>query len=194
MPILIDCEKLTFVKAAKTVEQLQYWADILCPDSDYLIADTQKKVYAAFTEMELKILYGNTIMQDMRHIIPSSYNKLLNEVVKLGEGIEEDETELSDLKKKLGKALSSPFPLNKPTQISGGSPTKPKAPPSVGKRPKAGTSTAKVWDIADEMMAGDPGLGIDSKDFRKCVIEECVKEGLNPSTASTQFGKWKNSK
>ena len=61
-------------------------------------------------------------------------------------------------------------------------------------RPREGTTTAHVWDIADGMHASDPGLGIDSKEFRTCVIDQCVEAGINKSTAATQYGKWKASK
>ena len=33
----------------------------------------------------------------------------------------------------------------------------------------------------------------DAKALRKSVIDRCVQEGINQSTASVQFGKWKNS-
>lgn len=57
-------------------------------------------------------------------------------------------------------------------------------------RPKAGSTTGKVWDIADEISQtiSDP------KALRKAVIERCTQEGINSSTASVQFGKWKNSR
>lgn len=60
---------------------------------------------------------------------------------------------------------------------------------AAGARPKAGTSTGRVWDIADEVSAR---LGLADKVVRKEVIELCAAEGINASTASVQFGKWKN--
>jgi dTDP-4-dehydrorhamnose 3,5-epimerase-like enzyme len=47
----------------------------------------------------------------------------------------------------------------------------------------------KVWDIADEISK----TITDAKALRKSVIDRCVQEGINQSTASVQFGKWKNS-
>lgn len=70
----------------------------------------------------------------------------------------------------------------------------PRAPrnPSVGpsSRPKAGSTTGKVWDIADELFATIK----DDKQLRKAVIERCTKEGINSSTTSVQFGKWRASR
>lgn len=53
-------------------------------------------------------------------------------------------------------------------------------------RPKDGTTTGRVWAIADEISAkkGEPA-------DRKTVIEQVVAEGLNASTGATQYGKWR---
>lgn len=58
---------------------------------------------------------------------------------------------------------------------------------SVPGRPRAGSSTGRVWDIADSFK---DKYGTD-KELRKAVIDACVAEGINSSTASVQFGKWK---
>lgn len=47
-------------------------------------------------------------------------------------------------------------------------------------RPGAGTTTGKVWDIADK-------LGAD----RQAVIKEATKRGVNLATIMTQYGKWR---
>ena len=54
-------------------------------------------------------------------------------------------------------------------------------------RPKAGSTTGKVWDIADNLSI----TITDDKALRKSVIAECEAQGINKSTASVQFGKWK---
>ncbi len=47
-------------------------------------------------------------------------------------------------------------------------------------RPREGSTTRKVWDIAD------------AKDgVRADVLAECAKRKVNPATAMTQFGKWR---
>lgn len=65
----------------------------------------------------------------------------------------------------------------------------PREPSGPSTRPKAGSSTGKVWDIADDVSK----TITDAKALRKAVIDRCVQEGINQSTASVQFGKWKNS-
>lgn len=53
-------------------------------------------------------------------------------------------------------------------------------------RPKDGTTTGRVWSIADEISAklGSPA-------DRKAVIEQVVAEDINASTGATQYGKWR---
>jgi hypothetical protein len=53
-------------------------------------------------------------------------------------------------------------------------------------RPKDGTTTGRVWAIADEISAkkGEPA-------DRKTVIEQVVAEQINASTGATQYGKWR---
>jgi hypothetical protein len=67
--------------------------------------------------------------------------------------------------------------------------------PSPATRPKPGSTTARVWEICDEAMtkAGHTKLdGLNLKDFRVVVMKQCEAEGINDSTAATQYGKWKS--
>lgn len=79
-----------------------------------------------------------------------------------------------------------------------GTPTKPPREPRVprapGAAPAAGSKTGKVWELADKALAACKGKLGDAKAFRAGVIAMCDKEGINKSTASVQFGKWKASK
>jgi len=53
-------------------------------------------------------------------------------------------------------------------------------------RPKDGTKTAVVWEVADAISAnqGKPAR-------RKDVIEECMKREMSAATAATQYGRWR---
>ena len=51
--------------------------------------------------------------------------------------------------------------------------------------PKAGTTVAKVWEIADNLGAGGQPV------LRKDVIKAAIDAGVNPATAATQFAKWR---
>jgi len=53
-------------------------------------------------------------------------------------------------------------------------------------RPKPGTKTGRIWEIADELSAqlGHPVP-------RRKVLEAAINEGMNPATAATQYGRWR---
>ena len=69
--------------------------------------------------------------------------------------------------------------------------TEKKAPPEKSSdvrysRPRSGTRTGRVWEIADEQTRE---IGYRAK--RADVIECCVAEGINRNTASTQYQHWR---
>jgi|SRR5690606_16775405 len=53
-------------------------------------------------------------------------------------------------------------------------------------RPRSGTATGRVWEIADELSAaaGEPVA-------RKDVMAQAKEEGLNEATIATQYGRWR---
>lgn len=53
-------------------------------------------------------------------------------------------------------------------------------------RPKAGTSTGRVWEIVEQLKGRKADVP-----KRAEVIEAAVAEGINPSTAATQYGRWR---
>lgn len=65
----------------------------------------------------------------------------------------------------------------------------PKAEASEGRIPFGRLSTCEkptkaVWNIADEMKAANPAI------TRKEVVAECIRRGVAPGTARTQFQAW----
>lgn len=56
-------------------------------------------------------------------------------------------------------------------------------------RPKEGTTTGRVWAIADMVLSERPEE-VGTKPFRADVVARCQEEGINSSTATTQYGKW----
>lgn len=55
-------------------------------------------------------------------------------------------------------------------------------------RPAAGTRTGRVWEIADEISAKAQRPAL-----REEVLNAAKIEGINPNTASTQYGRWARS-
>lgn len=53
-------------------------------------------------------------------------------------------------------------------------------------RPKAGSTTGRVWEICDAVAQATK----DKKAIKVAVLEVGRQEGINDSTVSVQFGKW----
>lgn len=52
-------------------------------------------------------------------------------------------------------------------------------------RPGAGTATARIWEIADAQSAAK-----NAPTSRAEVLKAAEAEGINVTTAATQFGRW----
>lgn len=52
-------------------------------------------------------------------------------------------------------------------------------------RPKAGTKTGQVWEIADQIKRETGAAD------RESVIRACMDQGININTASTQYSYWR---
>ena len=52
-------------------------------------------------------------------------------------------------------------------------------------RPKDGTITGRIWEIADNLLATTGSAS------RVDVVTQCIDEELNMNTASTQYSHWK---
>lgn len=59
-------------------------------------------------------------------------------------------------------------------------------------RPASGSTTGRVWDIADAAFAQSGATP--TKEFRRDVIARCEAAGINKSTASVQYGRWLSSR
>jgi hypothetical protein len=53
-------------------------------------------------------------------------------------------------------------------------------------RPNEGTATGKVWTIADRISAAKKAPA-----ERGEVVKQAIAEGINESTAATQYGRWR---
>lgn len=53
-------------------------------------------------------------------------------------------------------------------------------------RPKSGTKTGRVWEIADELSAAT-----NAPATRKDVLVKTTAESINSATAATQYGRWR---
>ncbi len=53
-------------------------------------------------------------------------------------------------------------------------------------RPSTGTKTGIVWGIADDLSAE-----LKAPAGRKAVLDAATAKEINPSTAATQYGRWR---
>lgn len=195
--VLINNDTLEIVKVVPTMEQALSWAEALMPYNDFLVVGTENKEYSCYTHYELASIYhnatGDTVPREME------YAKLLQGVVHLAKNWAVDETEAETIQEEYGvtvpdepepprvAVVAAPLPDTAPSGKSRPAAAPAKAPG----RPKPGSSTGKVWDIADKVLADHADMGLNAKELRATVIAQCEAEGINPSTAATQFGKWK---
>lgn len=174
--ILIDTDNMRLLKVHEDDECLAYWADILIPQGNYTIRGTKGKDFSVFTQLELRLFY-----QSLTGAEPpenTEYGSLIRGLQIEIDKIEVDETSLDVLKEKLGRPLSEPD--------TGPKPWDEKETVQALKRPGADTATGKVWGFADQLMQEQGDIP-----DRKEVIKICEAKGIHPSTASTQYGKWK---
>lgn len=184
--ILIDNEALRLLKAVPTVRQAEYWAELLIPTRDFLITGTEAKNYSCYTHYELRQIYYHQTGEAVPDTMP--YSILIQGIISLVDRLELDETPEEDLKARLGYDLSPPSPLpdTRKAPVKPGIMTTETDKPAV--RPKKSGATKMVWDIADRLK-----LSLNRIPTRKEIIEACVAEEINAATASTQYGKWKQS-
>lgn len=140
-------------------------------------------LYHAFTLDQLHQLYYNLTEEEFEG---ESGEELINALCQEAGEFDELDTpkELFDPTLYMAKELSK---ANQPTKA-------PRAPADTSsfQRPKAGTATGMVWDLADKLLATSPKLG--KAEFKEALLKKAVEAGINPATAQVQLGKWRGSK
>ena len=185
--ILIDLDNLKMLAATDGKDALrrcEYLADILIPNGEYYVCGTEKRDLNTFTSAELRLLFNNHSARVM-----GTQKRDYEAVELLADMMDKmklSEESLEDLVKKLGRPLSEQSLLPVAEKIKSVAPSS--ATPS---RPKDGTMTVRAWEAADYLYSKQVPKDLDSKDLRNDVIKACVANGVHPSTAATQFSKWK---
>lgn len=222
--VLINNKTLKLVKGAKSVKQLECWAELLVLKDDFLILNTaERRQFSVYNIAELAMIYG---MATGKSCPAGDYTHTLRTVVDFARDVPEDPTTFEALVKKLGgkapeqstkpaRRDSSSNPeidaraqeraqalrdaraeanANAVTNETAASPGQRRArgggaSSPTPTRPKGGI-TGRVWAIADECAA----KGAKGKDLRAAIITACTGEGIDPSTAATQYSKWNRAK
>lgn len=185
MNILINLKTCQVIAKTKSLKSAEYLAELKCPNDPFYICGDEKRWFAKFTLMELGLMYKGLVGSKLNI---TDYPKALALVHEYVCDLKEWDQSESELRVALGRDLepTSPLPVKERATRS----PSPRAPGEKPKytRPKEGTTTAKVWDICDQLMAE---LG--EIPTRPEAIQRCVEMEINAATASTQYGKWKGS-
>lgn len=171
--LAIDIESLTIVAVAPSEEQAVLWAEVKCPEGSIAVVNNASS-YSILTEEELR--------------------RLLTKAT----GAKVEGGTLSQLKEYISTRLQSlpadPTPAEKILEIiaakSGNACNEAQAKNTPIRR-AAGGVTAAVWQIADQCSQQYADVSI--PELRKIIIDKCVENGINFSTASTQYARWKKS-
>ena len=145
-----------------------------------------ERVYDCFTDEQLHQLWINTMKQ------PFAGENIREACLELGTKIKPipvpEHLLAYDPQNPPDKPINSPIctPVSRGVnQEKRGRGTQPTTPTE---KPPQGTKTGLVWDIADDTKNKYPAMA--KKTLKDEVTRACVKQGINPSTAQVQFGKW----
>ena len=183
LSVLLDMQALKVVATSsqpKRVLCLSILADIKKVPDDYLIIDADVRSMNRSLSFEQKMaIYTNMTGHEIKRALGDTLDY---QVQRLFEQFEEDTRSATELQQVLGRKFTAPK-----TPI----PEKREAIAREYKRPAEGTTTGRVWDICDRVYSMQNPPKIPNKEQ---IIQLCVNDGINPSTAATQYGKWKASK
>lgn len=168
------------------LEQLQYlfWNTSQQPPSD-----TFDIVKAECAKLATNVAVDLTSVEALRSQIPT---ELLNSIGASQKGDTKLATENGPIEKPGAKGKGK----GKKVAAAAGTEGDGAAAPAEAKvakvkdptgRPGEGTSTRKVWDIADSLVLQS---GNNTTPTRKAVIDAAVAAGVNKATAGVQYGAW----
>jgi hypothetical protein len=168
MYVLINKTTLEVVKTSNSVQHLGLLVEKKYPDDAIIICpvSTWTKELTVFEQIKI-------------------YTNLTGKEYK-------GPTTLMEVQKVLQEAVNLIPPKGKDPESTQEKTVATKAKTGEGVRPKAGTMTGLVWDIADQLSKTIP---IEPwKDFKKEVLIKGEAEGINAATIQVQLGKWRASK
>lgn len=139
--------------------------------------------FSTLTKEQLQYLFWNQMHQPPA----DDYGVLCQALLNIALLLPVDATPLEDLEREVARLYPDDPTVSTSTPAQASEPRVPRAP---GERPKAASTTGKVWEIADRFFTDDG----DWKTMRGKIMAACEAEGINSATAATQYSKWKVSK
>lgn len=183
MVIDITTPETTQILKIVPMRQAILWGHIFKAEGKKVTArEVAGKSFAVLDKLSLQYLYWDLVQAAP----PEDYGTLVQNCLAKIREIPQDESSVEKLMWEINRLGIN---LEDPTSSAPKEPKEkdPNAPPA---RPKATTTTGLVWQLADEAFekAGN------QMPNRADVIAACEAEGINSSTAATQYAKWKKAK
>ena len=173
---LINVDTMALLKAAPTLEQAEQWRILLAPKANYFVAGSLdlNEHLGVFRYAQLKRFSVNLELKNIR----KSNGELLQAVATHLNSVEVDATTLADLQKQTGITEIVDGVVDHADHVEE---APRKQSPIV--RPSRGV-TLQCWELYDALKETTPIVRAD-------YLKQAIDQGVNKSTASVQFGKWK---
>lgn len=199
--VLLDMDKLMFV-ARSSYDRCHKYA-FLHLNGWLVLRYANANVFSKLDEQECRTLYLNTMRKPYTGELRSLYSalqkvcdqipKLQWSTLQLNSGVRNYQFNSAQRHAQAAQARPAPapvMPVPAPVRPASAPAAQGAGTPTTGARPKAGSTTGRVWEICDAALAA-AGTIQDWKAFKKSVLLLGVNEGINESTCSVQFGKWR---
>jgi hypothetical protein len=189
---------LKVLKIVATEEQEFYHADILVPNADYYVNDVSLVSLFNFSEAELRKIHDNHVTT---YSAPIKWDRetLEGAVLNVMKSIEPDNTEIWQLRAKLGREIAAPqiTPLTAAQRASqcgdanaqpiiNNRTTSETSTPTTAKRPAEGSTSGSIWAKADEILNTSGFASV-----RDALVVWGNENALNLSTVRTQYSHWR---
>lgn len=197
--VLIDCMKMMFV-ARSSRDKCHKYAYLHLVGWLVLPIDKVAEFTTKLEPDEAQLLYKNTLQKaatgDHRAVC-GALQRVCDKIPalqwtgnQLNVGIRNRVAESDARRAAAAAANPLPPPVPAPVRASAAPATGTPGTPTAPARPKPGSTTGRVWDMCDAAHKA-AGEVKDWKLFKKGIIVAGIATGINESTVSVQFGKWK---
>lgn len=129
------------------------------------------------------------LISDLGLVPCEDYAARVQQALEAVQALTPDKTPLTSLEREVARRALPEPDLNHPAPRPAAEPKQKKERSTEFKdptRPKEGTTTGLVWEMADELC-----LKLGRLPSGKEMITDCDREGIKAGTVSVQFGKWK---
>jgi hypothetical protein len=181
--LILDSSTLESSKVlcvAQDAERANLLAKIATAGNDSVsVFPLEGRSFSKLEKLQLQYVFWN----NFQIAPPEDYAELLRECLARFSEYPVDSVPVSALlvavRKLYPNEETNPIPKGKPSEVT---PT----------RPRAVSTTGRVWELADVCFAKVGNVF--TPELRKNVIAACTVDGINESTSSTQYSRWKKAK